>query len=423
MFLALDSGRRLGRVRRLILIATVLAAVLVPATATAAPTRTITLVNATDQTIWPAASPGSTSGQTGWTLKNLACTATGTGTSYSLSGATTNITMAPEGVVDCTYTNHINRQPAITTTLSADTVVVGGTVHDSSTLTGATANAGGTVTYTVYSDSTCSTSFANAGTKTVTNGVVPDSDAVTFNSTGDFYWRAAYSGDSNNDPATSVCTSEHLVVTKKSPTIATTLSAATVEVGGSVHDSATLSNATANAGGTVTYTVYTDNACSTGAQSAGTVNVTNGAVPDSNAITFNTAGDYYWQAVYSGDANNNGATSVCTSEHLVVTKKSPAISTAPNLIPNDDATISGALTPTGTITFKLFAPADATCAGAGAYTQTVTVNGNGTYSTTNTSFVASTLGTWRWQVTYSGDVNNNPATSACGVERFTLANG
>jgi len=37
--------------------------------------------------------------------------------------------------------------------------------------------------------------------------------------------------------------------------------------------------------------------------------------------------------------------------------------------------------------------------------------------------LASTLGTWRWQVTYSGDVNNNPATSACGVERFTLANG
>jgi hypothetical protein len=56
-------------VRRLILIAILLAVALLPATATAAPTRTITLVNATDQTIWPAASPGSTSGQTGWTLK------------------------------------------------------------------------------------------------------------------------------------------------------------------------------------------------------------------------------------------------------------------------------------------------------------------------------------------------------------------
>jgi hypothetical protein len=53
----------------------------------------------------------------------------------------------------------------------------------------------------------------------------------------------------------------------------------------------------------------------------------------------------------------------------------------------------------------------------------VNVNGNGTYSTTNSSFVASTLGTWRWQVNYSGDANNSPTTSACGVERFTIANG
>jgi hypothetical protein len=257
----------------------------------------------------------------------------------------------------------------------------------------------------------------------VTNGVVPDSNAITFNQTGDFYWQAAYSGDANNDAATSVCTSEHLVVTKKSPSIATTLSADTVEVGGTVHDSAALTGATANAGGTVTYTVYTDTACSAGAQSAGTVTVTNGVVPDSNPITFNSAGDFYWQAVYSGDANNNGATSVCASEHLVVTKKQPAMTTAPNLIPNDDATISAGLSPTGTITFNLYSPAAATCAGTPALTQTVTVSGNGTYSTTNTSFVASALGTWRWQVSYSGDANNNPTSSACGVERFTLANG
>jgi hypothetical protein len=56
-------------VRRLIAILVVLAAVLIPAVAAAAPTRTITLSNNTGQTIWPAASPGSTSGQTGWTLK------------------------------------------------------------------------------------------------------------------------------------------------------------------------------------------------------------------------------------------------------------------------------------------------------------------------------------------------------------------
>jgi hypothetical protein len=358
----------------------------------------------------------------GWSLKSLVCTSTGTGTSHSINGATVSITMAAGGVVDCTYTNHINVQPSITTTLSDDTIEVGDTIHDSATLTGATANAGGTVTYTVYTDTACSAGAQSAGTVTVTNGVVPDSDPITFNSTGDFYWQAVYSGDANNLTASSVCTSEHLVVAQKKPSIATTLSATSVEVGAFVHDSATLTGATSNAGGTVTYTVYSDTSCSQDPRDAGTKAVTNGSVADSNSLQFNSAGDFYWQAVYSGDANNEGATSVCTSEHLVVTKKSPGMTTAPNLIPNDDATISGGFNPTGTITFKLFSPSDATCSGAGAYSQTVTVNGNGTYSTTNTSFVASTLGTWRWLVTYSGDGNNNGTTSECGVERFTLAN-
>jgi hypothetical protein len=100
------------------------------------------------------------------------------------------------------------------------------------------------------------------------------------------------------------------------PSIATTLSAETIEVGGTVHDSAALSGATSDAGGTVTYTVYTNNTCTQGAQSAGTKTVTNGVVPDSDPVTFNTVGDFYWQAVYSGDANNKPAISVCTSEHL-----------------------------------------------------------------------------------------------------------
>jgi hypothetical protein len=151
--------------------------------------------------------------------------------------------------------------------------------------------------------------------------------------------------------------------------------------------------------------------------------VTNGVVPDSDPITFNSAGDFFWQAVYSGDANNNGASSVCTSEHLVVNKNQSAMSTAQNLLPNDDATITGATSNAGgTITFNLYSPSDATCSGAPAFTQTVNVSGNGTYSTTNTSFKASDEGTWRWQVTYSGDANNQGSTSACGVERFTIAN-
>jgi hypothetical protein len=48
---------------------------------------------------------------------------------------------------------------------------------------------------------------------------------------------------------------------------------------------------------------------------------------------------------------------------------------------------------------------------------------DGTASTSNDDFVASTPGTWRWRVSYLGDDENQPSTSDCGVERFTIENG
>jgi hypothetical protein len=250
---------------------------------------------------------------------------------------------------------------------------------------------------------------------------VPDSDAFIPTAAGTYSFQAVYSGDANNNGASSVCSTEQLLV-KAGPSITTTLSATSVDVGSTVHDSATLTGATSDAGGTVTYTVYTNDTCTAGARDAGTKTVTNGVVPDSDPLAFNTAGTFYWQAVYSGDANNNGATSTCTDETLVVNKKQPSASTAQNLIPNDNFTLSGGFNPTGTITFNLYDPSDATCAGTPALTQTVNVSGNGTYSTTNTTFIASTEGTWRWQSSYSGDGNNQPVASSCGTERFTIAN-
>lgn len=218
--------------------------------------------------------------------------------------------------------------------------------------------------------------------------------------------------------------------TKLSPTISTSINGnatSTVNAGATVHDTATLNGATTDAGGTVAYSYYTDSACTLNGVSAGTVNVTNGTVPQSSDVTLNNAGTYYFQAVYSGDGNNNGATSPCTSEQLVVSKASPTASTAQSVIPDDSFTLSGAFgTPGGTISFQLFSPTDSTCASTPAFTQTVNVSGNGTYSTTNHSaaspFVATTAGTWRWKDHYSGDSNNNPVDSACGTESFTIKN-
>jgi hypothetical protein len=316
----------------------------------------------------------------------------------------------------------VKTNPGITTTLSKNPVNIGESMHDSATLTGATSNAGGTVTYHAYAGAnTCSGTDLLNSTVTVNNGNVPDSATISFNAAGVYSFQAVYSGDGSNNGATSTCSSEQLLV-KANPKIATQLSATSVDVGSTVHDSATLSGQTANAGGTVTYTVYIDPGCLLGARDAGTVNVNNGSVPDSNPLTFNNAGTFYWQAAYSGDANNNPDTSPCTSEQLAVNKKHPGASTAQNLIPNDSFTLTGGFNPTGSITFNLFGPGDPGCNGTPALTQTVNVNGNSTYSTTNNAFIASDEGTWRWRSTYSGDGNNFPAVSSCGTEQFTIAN-
>jgi hypothetical protein len=99
-----------------------------------------------------------------------------------------------------------------------------------------------------------------------------------------------------------------------------------------VHDSATLTGATGHAGGTVAYTYYTNNTCTLNPVAVSTADVTDGVVGNSDAVKFNTASNFYWRAVYSGDANNNGASSPCNSEdneHLLVDNPSIAITKNP----------------------------------------------------------------------------------------------
>ena len=82
-------------------------------------------------------------------------------------------------------------------------------VSDSATLTGNNASsAGGSVTYSVYSDNECSDLVASGGTETVSAGVVPSSSSVSLSAAGTYYWQASYSGDTYNDTSVSPCGSE-----------------------------------------------------------------------------------------------------------------------------------------------------------------------------------------------------------------------
>lgn len=122
----------------------------------------------------------------------------------------TNVHPAADG--DCTAVTATGPNTSIQTTLSTTSIAVLSSAHDTAVLSGHTLHASGTVAYTVFSNSSCSANERSAGTVTVTNGSVPNSDSLQFSTPGTFYWQAVYSGDSLNARATSTCTTEILNV-------------------------------------------------------------------------------------------------------------------------------------------------------------------------------------------------------------------
>lgn len=108
---------------------------------------------------------------------------------------------------------------------------------------------------------------------------------------------------------------------------------------------------------------------------------------------------------------------------------SPSISTTPSptsgvigVVIHDMATVTGGLSPTGTVNFALFSPGDTTCsgtnlvAGAAGFVN-VPLSGG---SATSAGYTTTQVGVYNWLASYSGDVNNHSAVSACGAEQVTV---
>src|SRR5207245_7321254 len=83
--------------------------------------------------------------------------------------------------------------PAISTTLSASTANIGDPVHDSATLSGATAGAGGTVTYTAYTDNTDRKSVGEGRTVAITNGRVTKTTQESLDHDTPYTWKDLHS--------------------------------------------------------------------------------------------------------------------------------------------------------------------------------------------------------------------------------------
>jgi hypothetical protein len=235
------------------------------------------------------------------------------------------------------------------TTQATTPVTLGDSISDTATLSGATSDATGTITFNVYGpdDEDCSgepafTSVVDVnGNGDYSSDLTPNdpSDDFVPDAVGTYRWTAEYSGDDNNEGVLSECNAanEASVVTEASLTTPelTTMATATATLGNQISDTATLSGATSDATGTMTFNLYgpfTDADASTdtcvdpdaannvaGNLVTPPIEVTSLGSPDASGNYVVSSGDYaptaagryQWVVSYSGDANNGAASSEC----------------------------------------------------------------------------------------------------------------
>ena len=110
------------------------------------------------------------------------------------------------------------------------------------------------------------------------------------------------------------------------------------------------------------------------------------------------------------------------NEQLTVQKATPGISTQIRL--DDIATISGGVSPSGTMTFKLYDNADCTGNLVAEFDNVAISSGKAStvgLTPSSGSTLVSSGKTYSWKVTYSGDSSNNSVTVGCTVASHETA--
>jgi 6-phosphogluconolactonase len=232
----------------------------------------------------------------------------------------------------------------------------------------------------------------------------------------------------NGSSAASI--SHQAAVAKASPTLSTNASPGVVVGAGQIHDTATIS-AGDSPTGQLTFSLYGpgDSNCTGTPVFTDTKTAAGDAAYDSAGYTPTAPGVYRWTASYSGDANNNASSSPCNAANESVTVSAGAPTLTTNASPgvalggtaHDTATLSGGSSPSGQITFNLYDRDDEACSGPPIFTDQKPVSGNGDYQSAD--FTPTGIGTYLWIASYSGDQNNDAASTACneGSESVTVS--
>ncbi len=162
---------------------------------------------------------------------------------------------------------------------------------------------------------------------------------------GDYQWVDTFHDTDGNYPATTQTkcgdSNEHTLVTEVTPTI-TTVASPSVQVGGTVTDTATLAGGKAPTG-TIRFRIYqpTDTSCAGPAVGGSDVTISDPTSTVSQPFTPHQVGTYHWRAFYLGDHTNGAVGSACgdPNESVVVTAgpPTPGAPGAPGTIPSSGA--------------------------------------------------------------------------------------
>ena len=311
----------------------------------------------------------------------------------------------------------------------------GRAIYDTAELTGAVSPTG-TLTFRLYGpgDGRCSLPPVFTSGVPVSGEGPHNSDAFTPQRVGEYRWRVDYSGDRNNLPVRATdcgAPREEVFVTRARPSLST-LASGTIALGGQMFDRATVSGG-ARPRGTLVFRVYgpSDRFCTGRPAASSNVRVSSGNDTYRSAdYTPTTTGIYRWRVIYTGDLNNRRVATSCggPGETVAVariplarpdvTSSASAGGLAGSPV-HDTATLAGGASPTGTITFELYGPANGACHAPPVASSTVPVSGDGDYD--SGPVAPGKAGTYLWVVTYSGDEHNASAgPTACGAASETV---
>jgi hypothetical protein len=173
--------------------------------------------------------------------------------------------------------------------------------------------------------------------------------------------------------------------------------------------------------GTITFALYpaSDTTCSGSPVSTASTPVSGDEFyttgNGTEGMMANAVGEYRVVAEYGGDAKNSPVSTGCNemiisvkaAAALHVTSSEPAVVGEPLTV---IGTLSGAVDPTGMVTFAVYGLTDETCEEAPLLTSTDDVVGDGADSG---EFVPETVGTYYVRASYSGDAENLPSTLGC----------